>query len=144
MKTILFSICFMFFLTINAQTAEETVQDFFEALSTKDVETIDKLTLDDMNLHSLMLSDEIKLSSSNKTKFLESLKSIPKDVNIEERIFDIKVLTSEYFTQFQVPYEFYVNDKLSHKGTNVLTLVKTEMGWKISYIADTRELKKVN
>ncbi len=36
------------------------------------------------------------------------------------------------------PYKFYLDDKLSHCGTNSFQLVKTDEGWKIQYIIDTR------
>jgi hypothetical protein len=36
------------------------------------------------------------------------------------------------------PYTFYLNDKISHCGTNSFQLVKTDGGWKIQYILDTR------
>jgi hypothetical protein len=138
MKTILFSICVFICVGAKSQTAEEVVSNFFKALSAKDAETIDRLTLDDMHLHSLMLGDDTQLSSTTKTKFIEGLKSIPEEVNIEERIFDVQSLISEDLAQFQVPYQFYVNGKSSHSGINVLSLLNTKDGWKISYIADTR------
>ncbi len=37
------------------------------------------------------------------------------------------------------PYTFYLNDKVSHCGTNSFQLVKTDAGWKIQYIIDTRK-----
>jgi hypothetical protein len=39
------------------------------------------------------------------------------------------------------PYTFYLNGKLSHCGTNSFQLVKTDEGWKIQYIIDTRRKK---
>lgn len=36
------------------------------------------------------------------------------------------------------PYNFYLNGKVSHCGTNSFQLVKTAEGWKIQYIIDTR------
>lgn len=36
------------------------------------------------------------------------------------------------------PYKFYVNGKVSHCGTNSFQLVKTDAGWKIQYVIDTR------
>ncbi|MDR9400365.1 MAG: DUF4829 domain-containing protein [Psychroflexus sp.] len=139
MKIILLPICFLVFINSSSQKAENTVNAFFKALNTKDVETLNHLTLDDMQLHSLTLDEDATLTSSTKIKFINSIKSIPSNVNIEERISDIKTLKSDYLIQFQVPYEFYIDGILSHKGTNVLTLVNTTNGWRISYIADTRE-----
>jgi hypothetical protein len=40
------------------------------------------------------------------------------------------------------PYEFYITDKFSHCGVNVFTLIKTEQGWKIAGIIDTRRKEK--
>ena len=138
MKRLLFYLSFLVFIATNAQTADEVVQEFFTALSDKDTETIGRLTLDNIQLHSLMLADSTMLTSTTKEKFISGLKSIPAEVNIEERIFDITSLQSDHLAQFEVPYEFYVNGSLSHSGTNVLTLLKTENGWRISYVADTR------
>lgn len=39
------------------------------------------------------------------------------------------------------PYKFYRNGKISHCGTNSFQLVKTDEGWKIQYIIDTRRRK---
>jgi len=139
MKTFLFSICLVVCIGIKAQTAEHVVDEFFTALNAKDFETLNLLTIEDLLLHSLMLSEDIKLSSTTKAKFIEGVKSIPAEVTIEERIFDIQSLTSDRLAQFQVPYEFYVNGEFSHKGINVLTLLHTKDGWRVSYIADTRE-----
>lgn len=139
MKTFLFSICLVVCIGIKAQTAEHVVNEFFTALNAKDTETLNLLTLEDLQLHSLMLSEDIKHSSTSKAKFIEGVNSIPANVNIEERIFDVQSLISGHLAQFQVPYEFYVNGEFTHKGTNVLTLLHTKDGWRVSYIADTRE-----
>ena len=58
---------------------------------------------------------------------------------MEEKKFDVQSLISGHLAQFQVPYEFYLNGEFTHKGTNVLTLLHTKDGWRVSYIADTRE-----
>jgi hypothetical protein len=36
------------------------------------------------------------------------------------------------------PYKFYFNDKFSHCGVNIFTLIKREQRWKIMGITDTR------
>lgn len=36
------------------------------------------------------------------------------------------------------PYKFYLGDKFSHCGVDVFSLMKTDKGWKIIYIVDTR------
>jgi len=139
MKYFLFAFALFLSNAIYAQTPDEVVQQFFTALSVKDTETLERLTLDNMQLHSLTVNDSIILNASSKEKFIENFKSIPKEVVIEERIYDITSLKSDYLAQYRVPYSFYVNGELSHSGINVLSLIKTNDRWLISYIADTRK-----
>ncbi|SDG58598.1 DUF4829 domain-containing protein [Psychroflexus sediminis] len=124
---------------IHAQTADEVVDSFFEALNSKDHQTLGALCLDDMQLHTLSLSDEIVLNSQSKQGFIEGVKSIPEETEIFEKIISKESIVTEHLAQYTLPYSFYVNDKRSHTGINVISLLKTKQGWKISYIADTRK-----
>jgi hypothetical protein len=38
-----------------------------------------------------------------------------------------------------VPYDFHVNEKFSHCGIDVFTLMKTKQGWKVALVAYTVE-----
>ncbi len=139
MKHLLLAIIFFMSHLAIAQSSNDFVNDFFKALNQKNIKVIDSLTLDNLKLHSLQLQPKASLSFSTKQDFLNSLKSIPENINIEEQIFDIDSLVSKHFAQYSIPYNFYVNGELSHSGTNVLTLIKVDKRWLISYIADTRE-----
>ncbi|RRO16431.1 nuclear transport factor 2 family protein [Flavobacteriaceae bacterium 14752] len=144
MKFIVLNILIFMSLITHAQTSDKTVNVFFEALNQKNIAVIDSLTLDDLKLHSLQLQPKSNVSFSTKKEFQEGLKAIPKNINIEERIFDIESTVTEYLAQYTIPYEFYVNGELSHSGINVLTLIKIDNRWLISYIADTRKKAKTN
>lgn len=56
----------------------------------------------------------------------------------EERIEFEAIHAEKSLASVWTPYTFWVNEKLSHCGTNSFQLVKTESGWKIQYIIDTR------
>lgn len=131
-------------LPLNAQTtAEETVNDFFEALNTKDATKIESLCLDNLVLNSLSVTSESsKLNQQNLKGFLHSLKQMPETLKIKEVITKNKSRDDDYIAQFWLEYEFYLNDKLSHEGVNSITLLKGENGWKISAITDTRISEK--
>jgi len=131
-------------LPLNAQTtAEETVNDFFEALNTKDATKIESLCLDNLVLNSLSVTSESsKLNQQNLKGFLHSLKQMPETLKIKEVITKTKSRDDDYIAQFWLEYEFYLNDKLSHEGVNSITLLKGENGWKISAITDTRISEK--
>lgn len=124
-----------------AQSAENTVLDFFEALNQKDIQTLENLTSDELSLHSLSVLDIKKLTTETKSDFLASIKELPKEFKIEERISDLKSLNSDFITQFLMSYEFYVNDKFSHSGHNAITLIKIDGSWVIVSIVDTRKRK---
>ena len=79
------------------------------------------------------------LKSETMGAFYKSISTIPKNVSLEERLLNHNILVDEALAQDWTPYEFYVNEKLSHKGTNSFTLVKIENAWKIIAIIDTRK-----
>ena len=124
--------------TFYAQSSEEVVHDFFKALNQKDIQAIDSVTIDDLKLHSFQPETVPSFNTSTKKDFIDGLKAIPANMSFEEKIFDIKSIETEYLAQYTVAYKFFINGELSHFGTNVLTLIKKDNQWMISYIADTR------
>lgn len=140
MKTTFLNIfLFFFFCQANAQTAGEVIDSFFDALNSKNHVFLKELCLEDMKIHTLAIGEEIVLNSQSKQEFIDGIKSIESETRIFEKIRSKESIANEHLAQYMLPYSFYVNDKLSHTGTNVMTLLKTKEGWKISYIADTRK-----
>jgi hypothetical protein len=140
MKKITFSLILsLAFFTTQAQTPLEVIDSFFEALNSKDHVSLEKLCLDNLQLHSIKLGEENSVTTQTLSDFIGGIKSMPVETKIFEKISFKESLLTEHLAQFSLPYSFYVNDKLSHSGTNVITLLKTNEGWKISYIADTRK-----
>lgn len=56
----------------------------------------------------------------------------------DERIYDVKISIDGPMAVVWAPYKFYLGDKFSHCGVNVFNLIKTNAGWKINDITDTR------
>ena len=138
MKSILLSFCLIFTVVNYAQTSKETVHTFFEALNSKNANQIENLMAEDVKLHSLNISADLQLNSTDMDSFLNSIKQIGPDVTIEERIFDLESFENEHIATVWAPYEFYVNGDFSHKGVNVFTMLRADNGWKITSISDTR------
>jgi hypothetical protein len=86
------------------------------------------------------ITGNTKLQNESIQEFLIQIAAIKKrGQKLEERItsYDIKIdlpLASVWAT-----YEFYINDHLSHKGVDAFQLFKTNNGWKIIQICDTRK-----
>jgi len=56
----------------------------------------------------------------------------------DERILSCEIRTDDNLATVWAPYEFYVGSKISHRGVNAFQLFKSETGWKIINITDTR------
>jgi len=128
-------------LNSHAQTSSEVIDQFFEALNSKDHVALKLLCVDDMQIHSLSIEANRTLSSQSIEYFTNQIQSMPEDLEILEEIQSKESIETDELAQYTLAYSFYVNGELSHSGTNVMTLINTEEGWKISYVADTRRPK---
>jgi len=64
-------------------------------------------------------------------------KKKPSDV-YDERISEYVVKIDDNLANVWTPYKFYLNDKFSHCGVNNFQLFKSDKGWKIISVVDTR------
>jgi hypothetical protein len=62
----------------------------------------------------------------------------PRKSKIEERLLGYDIKIDGDMAMAWTPYQFFVDDKLSHCGVNVFLLAKTGNDWKIINITDTR------
>ncbi len=62
----------------------------------------------------------------------------PHDEVWDEKIFDIEIRIDDNLTQVWAEYSFFLDDKFSHCGVNAFHLFKTNDGWKIFHLTDTR------
>lgn len=81
---------------------------------------------------------EVKLQEDQIIDWLKSVGTKRDGVVLDERLtaYDIKI--DGEMAMAWTPYEFYVNDKFNHCGVDVFTMMKTDKGWKIVGIVDTR------
>ena len=64
---------------------------------------------------------------------------MPHDLIYDERLGEYSIQIDDILASFEVEYYFFLGESLSHCGTNFFTLFKSNEGWKIIYIADTRK-----
>jgi hypothetical protein len=62
----------------------------------------------------------------------------PQEQKWDERLLGYNVQIDGSIAHVWTPYEFWFNDTFSHCGANAFTLVKTDTGWKIIHIIDSR------
>lgn len=134
---------FLFFgLSSNAQKQEiqKTIEYFFEGFHKKDTTKIKSVCADNIILQSISESftKGNKLSHETAKEFYKSIASIPSSMKFQEKILNYIIQIDGTMAHVWAPYEFYLNDKLSHSGVNTFTLFKEKDSWKIIYIIDTR------
>ncbi|UII21052.1 nuclear transport factor 2 family protein [Fulvivirga ligni] len=77
------------------------------------------------------------LSKGNLDEFLSAV-GTPHDVDYNEEIWGAEVRIDGPLAQVWTKYAFYAGNKFSHCGVDAFHLFKSEKGWKIFVITDTR------
>jgi hypothetical protein len=141
MKKVSLLILVLFFQFSFAQESEiqMTIGKFFNAFHQRDSIALKKVCSENLVLHSISESEkESKFSIQKASDFYKSIATIPLTMKFEEKILSFKVQIDGSMAHVWTPYEFYVNDKLSHSGVNSFQLYKENEVWKVVYILDTR------
>ncbi|MCP9754566.1 hypothetical protein EGI26_05230 [Lacihabitans sp. CCS-44] len=120
---------------------KKAIETFFDGMYKRDTMLIKSVLHKNCSLNSVNIKPDQAATQKSESiaGLLKSIGTIPQNVVLEERLLEHKIQIDEALAIDWTPYEFYVNEKLSHKGTNVFTLIKTENKWKIIAIIDTRK-----
>jgi len=121
---------------------EQTIRTFFEGFHKQDSLMMKSVLFENAQLQTVGFDKESNLviiSEESIPKFLKSIVSIPKEMTFKEIIHDYLIQSDGLLGIAWTPYSFIINDNLSHCGNNSFQLVKTEEGWKIFSIVDTRK-----
>lgn len=131
----------LFTLSLNAQEAgiKKSIATFFEGMHTGDTIKMKSVCDKGLKLQSITETvSAVKVATDEAASFYKSIASLPDNVIIEERILSYTIQIDGVMAHAWIPYEFYINGKLSHSGVNSFQLYNENGVWKILYIADTR------
>ena len=148
---ILFRILALFLTTLTvshlaAQSEEDAVKavinQFFEGMQKKDTSMILQTFTDAplMQTYAQNREGRLVVRSQDFREFIQFIGK-PSSNKYDERIVFKSIQIEQSLASVWTPYAFYLNDNFSHCGTNAFQLVKTDQGWKIQYIIDTRRKK---
>ena len=134
----------MCFGPVSAQTSAEeevksAIHQMFEGMRKGDSAMV-KAVFDTAAIIQTVLqqqSGKVVLRTGSLEKFLSAVGAPHTDVWDERIRFD-KILIDGPMASVWTPYSFYLGGKFSHCGVNSFQLCKSEGGWKIIYLADTR------
>lgn len=116
------------------------VKRVFEAMRTNDSTLLKQSFVDSPNMFTAMINQEGKsmLVEGDFQKFINAV-GAPKEVVLNEPIWNEKVEIDGNLAQVWVDYAFYLTDQFSHCGVDAFHLVRQEEeGWKIFHLVDTR------
>ncbi|MCK6608687.1 MAG: nuclear transport factor 2 family protein [Flavobacterium sp.] len=146
MKPLFLLILFSLSSSIFAQDSnpKKVVDDFFTAFHAKDTVALRELCHPEIVMRTVANTKEgYKLKDEKFDEFLNSIATIPANLKIFEKLLDYKVEIDGNLAHVWTPYEFYVNDKLSHIGANAFTLYNDNGKWQIIHLIDTRRKKSL-
>ncbi|MDO9553587.1 nuclear transport factor 2 family protein [Rhodonellum sp.] len=121
------------------KAVKEVIVSLFDAMKTKNPEVLGSLFHEKAIMSTVISGDQgAQIGSNSVQDFINRIATTPAETILDERILDYQIKVDGQMAAAWTPYEFYVNDNFSHCGVNSFQLVKTESGWKIAYIIDTR------
>jgi len=122
------------------QDVQRAIEIFFEGFHQKDTVKMQSVCSSKIILQSISESTVKgnKLSDETAKELYRSIASIPSTMKFREKIINYDIQIDGTMAHVWAPYEFFVNDKLSHSGVNTFTLFKEKDIWKIIYLIDTR------
>lgn len=81
---------------------------------------------------------ENRLSNGSVDNLLDAIANRPDTQLWEEKLLSYGVQIDGNLAQVWTPYEFYLDGNFSHCGANAFTMVKTDDGWRIIHLIDSR------
>lgn len=126
-------------VTADAASARATVDKLFTGMRTGDSTAVRSVFTKTAALTSISknAADSVVTHKGSVDGFVKAV-GTPHKEQWDERIYDVKVSVDGPMAVVWAPYKFYLGDKFSHCGVNVFNLIKTNTGWKINDITDTR------
>lgn len=135
-------------VSVKAQSTEEaaikaTIQQLFDGMRKGDSTMVGAVFHPTARLQSVFKNKEGKVvvKTDAISGFVKSI-GTPHPEVYDERLLSYEIRIDEQMATAWTPYEFYVGDKFSHAGVDAFQLAKTEKGWQIIQITDTRRAKK--
>ena len=117
----------------------QVAQDLFDAMRESDGEKVLALFVDGAALQSMGEREgKPSMRTTPITDFAEAVGK-PHDEVWNEVFWDTEVHIDGRLASMWMKYAFYLGDKFSHCGVDSFQLFKSEKGWKITYLADTRQ-----
>ncbi|MBT8262314.1 MAG: nuclear transport factor 2 family protein [Bacteroidia bacterium] len=148
MKTLFYITIFIISFQISAQDsftvadARRVIDIFFEGFHEGDTIKMKSVMVENLPTQTVFATKEGKniVRDSNGDDFIKAIGNRPPDQKWEEKLLDYKIQIDGNLAHVWTPYEFWFNGEFRHCGANAFTLAKTDNGWKIVHLIDSRRV----
>ncbi len=143
MKPLLFALAVVFGTSKYACAQNEKMevlqvaQNLLDAIEKGDTTSFRAVFLPNAMIYTVRQKDGQPISA-NRSPFTDTFRA---DAKIKERMKNkgVEVQVHGNIAQVWAPYNLWINDKFSHCGIDVFTLLKTASGWRIAALSYTIE-----
>ncbi len=119
----------------------DVIKALFEGMREGDSSAVRQVFYPNARMQSAYLdrqSGDPKLSTSETIDRFVTQVGTPHEAVYDERISGYEIKIDGLLASVWTPYQFYLGEQFSHCGVNAFHLFKSEEGWKITHITDTR------
>lgn len=126
--------------SFSERDAKQLIDTFFDGFHKGDTLIMKSVMVENLPNQTVFTSKEGKahVMDGNISEFLKAIGNRPSDQVWEEKLLDYIVQIDGNLAHVWTPYEFWFNGNFSHCGANAFTLAKTDDGWKIVHLIDSR------
>ncbi|WP_290627447.1 nuclear transport factor 2 family protein [Altibacter sp.] len=126
--------------TFSEADAKQVIDVFFEGFHQGDTLKMRSVMAEELVMQTAFSDAQgnHKVSNGKASDLLLAIANRPETQQWDERLLDYKVQIDGNLAHVWTPYEFWLNGKFIHCGANAFTLAKTNEGWKILHLIDSR------
>lgn len=110
----------------------------FDAMRAGDGATLRRVFHPDARLVSFPAESSISAPRATSISDFIAAVGAPRDEVWDERIWDVRIEIDGPLATAWMQYAFHLDEVLSHCGVNAMQLYRSEDGWKVMHVADTR------
>ncbi len=120
--------------------AKQVVDTFFDGFHEGDTLKMRSVMMPTVLMQTVFTDKEGKshVKDGDANNLINAIAKRPETDKWDERLLDYIVQIDGNLAHVWTPYEFWLNDEFSHCGANAFTLAKTDDGWKIVHLIDSR------
>jgi hypothetical protein len=118
---------------------QSAIETLFEGMRTNDSAMVAKVFIRDAIMQTVLVNEQgsTYLNNGSLDGFLKAVGTDKSEI-WDEQILSYEINIDGNLASAWTPYQFYRGEEFSHCGVNSFQLMKTNEGWKIFHIVDTR------